>query len=90
MTNLLGHWASTWILAVVRAGVMEPFGQSNTFSPDDRAARRFRADSQPPARRLAAGRPGAAKIPGNRAAEVSRSGAAAPRYVAAPRPWPLE
>jgi tetratricopeptide (TPR) repeat protein len=32
MTDIRGHWASTWILAVTRAGVMEPFA-NHTFQP---------------------------------------------------------
>ena len=61
MTDVRGHWASTWILAVARAGVMEPFA-NHTFQPRTIVRR---VDFAPTASRLlarlAAGRPGAAK-----------------------------
>jgi hypothetical protein len=38
MTDVRGHWAATWILQVVRAGLMEPL-PNHTFQPDDRVRR---------------------------------------------------
>ena len=32
MTDIRGHWAETWILAVARAGVLDPFA-NHTFQP---------------------------------------------------------
>lgn len=32
MTDIRGHWAETWILAVTRAGVLDPFA-NHTFQP---------------------------------------------------------
>src|SRR5205814_8429432 len=32
MTDIRGHWAQTWILAVARAGVLDPFA-NHTFQP---------------------------------------------------------
>jgi tetratricopeptide (TPR) repeat protein len=32
VTDVRGHWAATWIMAVVRAGVMEPY-QNHAFTP---------------------------------------------------------
>ena len=32
MTDIRGHWAESWILAVVRAGVLDPFA-NHTFQP---------------------------------------------------------
>ena len=38
VTDVRSHWASTWILAVVRAGVMEPM-PNHTFQPQQRIRR---------------------------------------------------
>jgi hypothetical protein len=38
MTDIRGHWATPWILAVVRAGVMEPL-PNHTFEPAQRVRR---------------------------------------------------
>jgi len=38
MTDVRGHWAATWILEVVRAGLMEPL-PNHTFQPDARVRR---------------------------------------------------
>ena len=35
VTDVRGHWAAPWIMAVVRAGVMEPY-PNHTFGPRDR------------------------------------------------------
>jgi S-layer homology domain len=32
MTDIRGHWAESWILAVTRAGVLDPFA-NHTFQP---------------------------------------------------------
>ena len=38
VTDVRTHWAATWILAVVRAGVMEPL-PNHTFQPQQRVRR---------------------------------------------------
>lgn len=38
MTDVRSHWAATWILQVVRAGLMEPM-PNHTFQPDERVRR---------------------------------------------------
>jgi hypothetical protein len=38
VTDVRSHWASPWILAVVRAGVMEPL-PNHTFQPQQRVRR---------------------------------------------------
>jgi hypothetical protein len=38
VTDVRSHWAATWILAVVRAGVMEPL-PNHTFQPQQRVRR---------------------------------------------------
>jgi len=69
ITDVRNHWASTWILAVARAGVMDPFA-NHAFQP--RAVVR-RTDLALAAGRLLLrvprGRPAAALL-GRRAAEV--------------------
>ena len=47
VTDARSHWAATWILAVARAGVMEPY-PNHTFQPQQRVRRGgSRADRQP-------------------------------------------
>ena len=38
VTDVTGHWAASWIAAVMRAGVMEPY-PNHTFGPDDVVSR---------------------------------------------------
>jgi tetratricopeptide (TPR) repeat protein len=38
VTDIRGHWAASWITAVVRAGIMEPF-PNHTFQPRSRVSR---------------------------------------------------
>ena len=57
LTDIRTHWAATWILSVVGAGVMEPF-PNHTFQPRQRVRRADLARITVRALDLAADRPG--------------------------------
>jgi tetratricopeptide (TPR) repeat protein len=72
VTDVSGHWAESWIAAVVQAGVLEPFA-NHTFQPDSAVRRielataafrtlRISAARSPEARRALAAKPRIADI----------------------------
>ena len=80
ITDVRNNWAATWIMAVARAGVMEPFA-NHTFQPRTVVRRsRSRAGRRPAAERASprSARTQAEAV-GHGAAEVHRSAAEPPR-----------
>ncbi len=78
MTDVRGNWAATWILAVARAGIMEPYA-NHTFQP--RALVR-RVDFAPVASRLLARVGGNRRAPSAGESPRTRFADLAPTHVA--------
>ena len=73
ITDTRNHWASTWIMAVARAGIVDPY-DNHTFQPRSRRASHGpRAGDEPPAVAHRGGEPGAGAGLGVGAPPVLRS-----------------